>query len=141
MTVYSSSVPVVYQAAILCAGLLLFAAFLARRKLVSGEGVIPDEGFSLRNIFEVLTEYLYDMAESIMGEHARTYFPICAAIFLSSAQSGFRMAGSCERRRRSTVGERPVSRLSVCARSWSMPICWRRVALRSLMCTGSRVML
>ena len=43
MTVYSSSVPVVYQAAILCAGLLLFAAFLARRKLVSGEGVIPDE--------------------------------------------------------------------------------------------------
>jgi F-type H+-transporting ATPase subunit a len=81
MTVYSSSVPVVYQAAILCAGLLLFAAFLARRKLVSGEGVIPDEGFSLRNIFEVLTEYLYDMAESIMGEHARTYFPICAAIF------------------------------------------------------------
>lgn len=81
MTIYSSAIPVVYQAAILCAGILLLGAFLARRKLVSGEGLIPDEGMSLRNIFEVLTENLYGMAESTMGEHARTYFPICAAIF------------------------------------------------------------
>jgi len=75
------AMPVVFQAAILGAVILLIGGFLVNKRISDGDGVLPDEGITLRNIFEVLTEYLFGMAESTMGEHARTYFPICAAIF------------------------------------------------------------
>jgi F-type H+-transporting ATPase subunit a len=74
------SVPVVFQAAILGAAILLSAAMLARKRMIEG-GVLPDEGITLRNIFEALTEYLLGMAEAIIGERARDYLALVCAIF------------------------------------------------------------
>lgn len=83
MNIYSpleNAVAPVYQASILAAGLLLLGGLSVKRKIEAG-GVLPDEGITLRNIVEALVEYLLGMAEAIMGDEARKYFPIVCSIF------------------------------------------------------------
>jgi F-type H+-transporting ATPase subunit a len=73
-------VPVVFQAALLGAALLFIGALQARKSMATG-GVLPDEGITLRNIFEALVEYLLGMAEAIIGKDARAHLPLVCAIF------------------------------------------------------------
>ena len=55
---------------------------LVRRKLaVPGGGVVPDEGVTLRNLFEVLVEWLANVSRERMGPDWRKYFPIVGTIF------------------------------------------------------------
>jgi F-type H+-transporting ATPase subunit a len=42
---------------------------------------LPDEGVSLRNVFEILVEALAEQGRSIIGENYRSYFPLVGAIF------------------------------------------------------------
>lgn len=44
-------------------------------------GLIPDAGFSVRNVFEVLVEFVADFSEEAMGPHWRRYFPFVATLF------------------------------------------------------------
>jgi F-type H+-transporting ATPase subunit a len=70
------------QAALVAAGLLLFAGLLVRRRLdAAGGGVVPDEGVTLRNLLEVLVEWLAGMARERMGPEWRKYFPIVGTMF------------------------------------------------------------
>jgi F-type H+-transporting ATPase subunit a len=70
------------QAALVAAGLLLFAGLLVRRKLaVLGGGVVPDEGVTLRNLLEVLVEWLANLSRERMGPDWRKYFPIVGTMF------------------------------------------------------------
>jgi F-type H+-transporting ATPase subunit a len=70
------------QAALVAAGLLLFAGVLVRRKLaVQGGGVVPDEGVTLRNLLEVMVEWLANLARERMGPDWRKYFPIVGSMF------------------------------------------------------------
>lgn len=69
-------------------GVLLGLAYLARRGLDRArarpekERYLPDSGFSLRNIFEVITTFLWDMLESNMGKkEAKAFFPLVGALF------------------------------------------------------------
>jgi F-type H+-transporting ATPase subunit a len=82
-TPLESTVPWVVQAAIL-AGILLFAAgMLIRRRLaVAHGGLVPDEGVTLRNCFEVIVEALANLARDRMGEDWRKYFPIVGTMFV-----------------------------------------------------------
>ena len=83
MTIYGpleSVVPVVFQSAALAAGLLLTGGMLVRQKIAAG-GVMPDEGITLRNIFEALVEFLDGLAVSVMGEHARDYMGLICSLF------------------------------------------------------------
>jgi len=83
MTIYDAldhPVPVVFQSAALTGIILITGGVLVRKKIAEG-GVIPDEGITLRNIFEGLTEYLIDLAEGIMGEQARDYMGLVCSIF------------------------------------------------------------
>ena len=48
---------------------------------IEAGGVLPDEGITLRNIFEALVEFLDDLGQSVMGEHARDYMGLVCAIF------------------------------------------------------------
>lgn len=75
-------VPWVIQAS-LFAGLLLVAGGLMVRARVTGPrgGVIPDEGVSVRNVLEVLVEWLAGMAKERMGENWRRYFPLVGTMF------------------------------------------------------------
>ena len=55
--------------------ILIIMAFLATRKM----DLIPS-GF--QNFMEAMIEYFYDLAESIAGKAASTYFPWCMTLFL-----------------------------------------------------------
>ena len=75
-------VPWVILAA-LFAGLLLMAGGLLVRARVAGPrgGVMPDEGVSVRNVLEVLVEWLAGMAKDRMGPNWRRYFPVVGTVF------------------------------------------------------------
>jgi len=72
----------VIQAA-LVAGLLLCAAgLMVRRRVAAADGgVLPDEGVTLRNLLEVLVEWLAGMARDRMGPDWRKYFPLVGTMF------------------------------------------------------------
>lgn len=72
----------VIQAALVAGALLLLASVAVRRKLAGTDGgVLPDEGFSFRNLFEVIVEWLAGMAQDRMGPDWRKYFPIVGTMF------------------------------------------------------------
>ena len=57
------AIPWVIQAAILAGILMLAAGMLIRRRVAAeGGGLIPDEGVTLRNCFEVTVEALANLA-------------------------------------------------------------------------------
>jgi len=69
-------------------GLILIAAIIARLQLSKAmkredAGLIPDSKLSFLNLFDMLTEKLYGLAESVMGKHnAEKYFPIVGVLFV-----------------------------------------------------------
>ena len=86
MNIYTpleSAVPWVIQATILVGVLILAAGLLIRRRIAAeGGGLVPDEGITLRNCFEVLVETLANLARDRMGEDWRKYFPVVGTMFL-----------------------------------------------------------
>ncbi|MCC6763303.1 MAG: F0F1 ATP synthase subunit A [Deltaproteobacteria bacterium] len=63
-------------------GLLLFA-LRARQQLVSAtDVVVPDQGFSARNLAEVITEFITNLAESVIGHDGPKYVPLFASLFV-----------------------------------------------------------
>jgi len=75
-------VPWVIQAALLSGALLLLAGVMVRRRAATADGgVMPDEGISVRNLVEVLVEWLAGMAQDRMGPEWRRYFPLVGTMF------------------------------------------------------------
>jgi F-type H+-transporting ATPase subunit a len=75
-------VPWVVQAALLAGVLLMASGLLVRRSLATTDGgVMPDEGFTIRNLLEVLVEWLAGMAQDRMGPEWRKYFPLVGTMF------------------------------------------------------------
>jgi F-type H+-transporting ATPase subunit a len=64
------------------AALLLAGGVAVRRRLAATHGgVIPDEGLTLRNAFEVIVEALTGLARQTMGPEWKRWFPFVAAMF------------------------------------------------------------
>ncbi len=86
MNIYTpleSAVPWVVQASIVAGILMLVAGLLIRRRIAAeGGGIVPDEGVTLRNCFEVLVEGLADLSRDRIGEDWRKYFPIVGTMFV-----------------------------------------------------------
>ncbi len=83
---HSLHIPWVVLSALFAGALLLLAGMTVRSAIKHGNndgGVLPDEGVTIRNVFEVLIEQLIDIGETALGsrEHARRYFPIVGTIF------------------------------------------------------------
>ena len=75
-------VPWVVQAALVAGAILLLAGVVVRRKLADPNGgVLPDEGITVRNLVEVIVEWLAGLARDRMGPDWRKYFPIVGTIF------------------------------------------------------------
>ena len=56
------------HAALVAGALLIFAGVFVSRKLAGPSGgVVPDEGVTLRNVLEVLVEWLANLARERMG--------------------------------------------------------------------------
>jgi F-type H+-transporting ATPase subunit a len=76
------AIPVVVQGTLLTGFLLVLGGFLLRRRIAAtGGGLVPDEGFSLRNILEVLVELIANLAKDRIGPDWRKYFPIVGTMF------------------------------------------------------------
>ena len=86
MNIYTpleSVVPWVVQASVLAGFLILAAGMLIRRRIATENGgLIPDEGVTLRNCFEVIVEALANLARDRMGDDWRKYFPIVGTMFV-----------------------------------------------------------
>jgi len=79
---HATSVPWMIWASLIAAAVLLLAGVMVRSRLASvGGGVVPDEGLTVRNAVEVLTEMLAGLAEQNMGHKWRSYFPFVATLF------------------------------------------------------------
>jgi len=77
------AVPWVVQAAILAGILMLAAGLLIRRRIaVENGGLVPDEGVTIRNCFEVIIEALANLAHDRIGDDWRKYFPIVGTMFV-----------------------------------------------------------
>ena len=62
--------------------LTIIIGSIARVQLGSGEASIAPIGkFSVRGIFEVFTDFIYNLANQVIGEHGRAFAPYFAAIF------------------------------------------------------------
>jgi F-type H+-transporting ATPase subunit a len=71
--------------AILVVLFLIFASYNIKKNLSKEDSVLPDEKFSLRTIFEILTiDFLLDLFTSVMGsrEKAKKYFPLLGTSFM-----------------------------------------------------------
>jgi len=86
----ATHVPWVISSSLFAAALLLGSGLLVRRRLAAAQGgLVPDSGFSLRNVLELLVEMLKGLAEQNMGPHWRKYFPIIGTIFFFILISNF----------------------------------------------------
>jgi len=78
---HGSQVPWIVYSSLFAAALLAIGGLGVRKAIANGGGVLPEEGVSVRNVFEVLVEFLMDLGEATMGDQARKYFPIVGTIF------------------------------------------------------------
>jgi len=77
------AIPIVVQGTLLTGFLLVLGGFQLRRRIAATNGgLVPDEGFSLRNILEVLVELIANLAKDRIGSEWRKYFPIVGTMFL-----------------------------------------------------------
>src|SRR5437667_7009584 len=68
--------------ATLAAALVLAVAWLARRGLSAAESpLVPDGRASARSLFEIITAFVNEMAEGMMGHHGRQFVPLLATMF------------------------------------------------------------
>ena len=88
MTVYGPlhghlGVPVGVQAVVIGATVLIITGLLLKRQIASAaqEGVLPDEGMTLRNVLELIVGGIADLAEQNMGPEYRRWFPFVGTIF------------------------------------------------------------
>ena len=78
-----SALPGHTATAILVAALVLLLAWRARRGIDSAKDpVVPDGRFSARDLLEMLTTFVHDLAESVIGHHAERYVPFFATLFI-----------------------------------------------------------
>ncbi len=63
-------------------GLLIFALRARQQLATAGNGVVPDEGFSARNIGEVVTEFITNLSESVIGHDGPKYVPLFGSLFV-----------------------------------------------------------
>jgi F-type H+-transporting ATPase subunit a len=69
--------------AFLVMGLLLVLALRARAQFArAGDATVPDQGISARNIAELVTELIQNLAESIIGHGSERYVPFFGSLFI-----------------------------------------------------------
>jgi len=78
----STQIPWFLSSSLFVSALLIVSGLLVRRRLASAQGgVLPDEGMSLRNVYEILVEFLVGLAQQNMGPNWRRYFPFIGTLF------------------------------------------------------------
>lgn len=80
---HNTGIPWMVSSAIFTFMIMAFFGWRVRAGIAaSNGGVIPDEGMSIRNVFELIVDFLSDLAEQNMGPEWRRWFPIVGTIFV-----------------------------------------------------------
>ncbi|MCG8436376.1 MAG: F0F1 ATP synthase subunit A [Gammaproteobacteria bacterium] len=80
---HATHIPWVIWSSLFAGALLLLTGVMVRSRIAATHGgTIPDHGFSLRNVVELLVEMLAGLAEQNMGPNWRKYFPFVGTLFL-----------------------------------------------------------
>ncbi len=62
---------------------LILFAYMAKRQLVAADDVaVPDDSLTCRNMAELLTQGISDMAEGVLGDRAQKYVHLYGSFFL-----------------------------------------------------------
>jgi F-type H+-transporting ATPase subunit a len=69
-------------ATLVMVGLLLFALRARQQLAAVSDPAVPDVGFSARNIAEVITEFIDNLSESVIGHDGPKYAPLFASLFV-----------------------------------------------------------
>lgn len=72
----------IFFSLIVMVALVLLAWWVKRTLLRVGDPVIPDEGVSLRDLLEVLVEFVVILSDSIIGKKGRKYVPLFGSFFI-----------------------------------------------------------
>ena len=84
----------VYMTIIVMA-VVLMGALIARLQLNAAlkredQAIIPDHKLTMRNLFEISCEKIYNLAETVMGKHnTEKYFPLVGTLFIFIFVSNF----------------------------------------------------
>jgi len=84
-------IPIPVQASLFAALILIASGLVVRRRIADAaqEGLLPDDGFSLRNAMELMVEGLGALGRDIIGPEWRRYFPLVGTLFLFILLSNF----------------------------------------------------
>lgn len=63
-------------------GVILLLGLRARSELAKDSAIVPDEGLSARNVFELLVESIGGLADSVVGHGAAQYVPLLSTFFI-----------------------------------------------------------
>lgn len=68
--------------ALITGGVMIALAFVGRVALGKGDAaVVPASSFSIKGVFEMMTEFIVDLADLVIGEEGKKFVPMFAAIF------------------------------------------------------------
>lgn len=66
----------------LVALILLGLIFLVRSKVIAkGDDILPDDGISLRNLFEMMMEVFLNLMQEVIGPHYRKFAPLVLGLW------------------------------------------------------------
>ena len=70
-------------AAFVAAGAVSFLFKTGSKKLnESDNSLVPDENFSIKNFADLITGFLFDLGDKVMGKHNRKYLPFVSTLFV-----------------------------------------------------------
>lgn len=83
-----AQLPIHVSMLLVVSGVLILFSLLARAQLAfavrrSDQGLIPEDRLSVKNIFEMIAEFVFNLAQNTLGrENAKHHFPLVGAIFI-----------------------------------------------------------
>lgn len=78
----ATGVPWFIWSTLFAGALLMATGAVVRQRLAAAQGgVVPDDGVTVRNLVEILVEFLAGLAEENMGPKWRRYFPLIGTLF------------------------------------------------------------
>src|SRR5207253_7599875 len=74
--------PHLTTAVLVMVGLTIFALRVRAQLAATPDATAPESGFSARNIAEVITEMITNLAEGVLGHDAPKYVPLFGSLFM-----------------------------------------------------------
>lgn len=59
----------------------VFGVLAARRIKAQKDPLVPDAKLSIRNVFELIAQFIFNLADSVVGKEKRKYYPFLAVLF------------------------------------------------------------